>query len=138
MCCPSLITNPGTTRRCNDVVCHLVCNQQGKFTSSQTMLQVNDNRKIGIGLTLFGALFLFLGVLLLFDKALLALGNVRANLLSFRLIISVSLPVRDCALDRLPENSGVFLQKRQDQRNSMFPRRNDSSTCRLDCCGNDH
>jgi len=39
------------------------------------MLQVNDNRKIGIGLTLFGALFLFLGVLLLFDKALLALGN---------------------------------------------------------------
>jgi len=37
---------------------------------------INDNRKIGIGLTGFGVFFLFLGVLLLFDHALLALGNV--------------------------------------------------------------
>ena len=37
---------------------------------------VNDNRKIGIGLTAFGLFFLFLGCLLLFDTALLALGNL--------------------------------------------------------------
>jgi hypothetical protein len=38
---------------------------------------VNDNRKIGIALTGFGCLFLLLGVVLFFDKGLLALGNVR-------------------------------------------------------------
>jgi hypothetical protein len=34
--------------------------------------------EIGIGLTALGLLFLFLGIILLFDKALLALGNVSA------------------------------------------------------------
>lgn len=36
---------------------------------------VSDNRKIGIGLTGFGSLFLVMGVMFLFDRALLALGN---------------------------------------------------------------
>lgn len=40
------------------------------------MLAFDDNRKIGVGLTGFGALFLFLGILFFFDHALLALGNV--------------------------------------------------------------
>jgi hypothetical protein len=39
-------------------------------------LQLSDARKIGIGLTAFGLAFTALGVVLLFDKGLLAMGNV--------------------------------------------------------------
>lgn len=38
--------------------------------------QVGDAKKIGIGLTSFGLAFTALGVVLLFDKGLLAMGNV--------------------------------------------------------------
>ncbi|KAK9843179.1 hypothetical protein WJX74_008133 [Apatococcus lobatus] len=40
------------------------------------MAMFNDRRKIGIGLTGFGVLFTFLGVLFFFDKGLLAMGNI--------------------------------------------------------------
>lgn len=40
------------------------------------MLSLTDNRKIGILLAALGLLFLLLGVLLLFDTGLLAIGNV--------------------------------------------------------------
>eukprot|EP01083_Nonionella_stella_P076781 209370_1 len=40
------------------------------------MFQVSQNQKIGLALTGFGAFLLFLGVLLLFDRALMALGNL--------------------------------------------------------------
>jgi hypothetical protein len=36
----------------------------------------SDNQKIGIALSAFGCFFLLLGVLLFFDRALLALGNL--------------------------------------------------------------
>jgi hypothetical protein len=36
--------------------------------------------EIGVGLTSFGALFMMLGIMLFFDGALLALGNVRTSL----------------------------------------------------------
>eukprot|EP00252_Welwitschia_mirabilis_P026484 TRINITY_DN8706_c0_g2_i2.p1 TRINITY_DN8706_c0_g2~~TRINITY_DN8706_c0_g2_i2.p1 ORF type:complete len:141 (-),score=16.84 TRINITY_DN8706_c0_g2_i2:252-674(-) len=37
---------------------------------------MNDRKKIGIGLTGFGVFFSFLGVIFLFDKGLLAMGNI--------------------------------------------------------------
>ncbi|KAL7644964.1 UNVERIFIED_CONTAM: hypothetical protein RMT77_004781 [Armadillidium vulgare] len=40
------------------------------------MIQITDTQKIGVGFAAFGVAFLFLGVLLLFDKGLLAIGNI--------------------------------------------------------------
>ncbi|KAF5326087.1 hypothetical protein D9611_000110 [Ephemerocybe angulata] len=37
---------------------------------------LSDAQKIGVALTTFGGLFMFLGVMFLFDGALLALGNI--------------------------------------------------------------
>jgi hypothetical protein len=40
------------------------------------MFEISDAQKIGVGLAGFGVAFLFLGVLFLFDKGLLAIGNI--------------------------------------------------------------
>ncbi|XP_039832866.1 vesicle transport protein GOT1-like isoform X1 [Panicum virgatum] len=38
--------------------------------------EMNDRKKIGLGLTGFGVLFSFLGIIMLFDKGFLAMGNI--------------------------------------------------------------
>ncbi|XP_076327548.1 vesicle transport protein GOT1B-like isoform X1 [Tachypleus tridentatus] len=40
------------------------------------MFEITDFQKIGVGLTGFGVAFIFLGVLFIFDKGLLAIGNI--------------------------------------------------------------
>lgn len=40
------------------------------------MLPITDYQKIGIGVTGFGLVFLFLGMMLFFDRGLLAIGNI--------------------------------------------------------------
>uniref|UniRef100_A0A8B9RNN6 Uncharacterized protein n=1 Tax=Astyanax mexicanus TaxID=7994 RepID=A0A8B9RNN6_ASTMX len=45
---------------------------------------ITDALKIGMGLTGFGVFFLFFGMILFFDKALLAIGNVSALYFSCR------------------------------------------------------
>ncbi|KAK6246621.1 hypothetical protein SCA6_009711 [Theobroma cacao] len=37
--------------------------------------EMNDRKKIGLGLTGFGIFFSFLGIIFFFDKGLLAMGN---------------------------------------------------------------
>merc|ERR1711934_458444 len=37
---------------------------------------IDDKKKIGGGLTAFGLFFMFMGVMLLFDRSLLAMGNI--------------------------------------------------------------
>jgi hypothetical protein len=43
------------------------------------MYGIDDTRKIGFGLSAAGVLFTVLGVLLFFDRGLLAMGNVSKN-----------------------------------------------------------
>eukprot|EP00123_Amoebidium_parasiticum_P008927 comp19102_c1_seq1/m.21676 comp19102_c1_seq1/g.21676 ORF comp19102_c1_seq1/g.21676 comp19102_c1_seq1/m.21676 type:complete len:141 (-) comp19102_c1_seq1:226-648(-) len=40
------------------------------------MIDISDTQKIGAGLAAFGSLFVFMGVLMFFDRGLLAMGNV--------------------------------------------------------------
>lgn len=55
--------------------------------------------EIGVALTTFGALFMLLGVMMFFDGSLLALGNVRARLISLCCYRSSK---HDCTIASVP------------------------------------
>jgi len=48
------------------------------------IVQIGTRTEIGVGLTSFGVFFMMLGVMLFFDGALLALGNVRTSFFVLR------------------------------------------------------
>lgn len=52
------------------------------------MFDISSNTQIGIGLATFGLAFIFLGIVLLFDKGLLAIGNVSEIIKRLKYIIN--------------------------------------------------
>ncbi|CAF3781585.1 unnamed protein product [Rotaria sordida] len=51
--------------------------EEHKYILISTMpIQLSDFQKIGLGLSIFGVGFIFFGMILLFDKGLLAVGNI--------------------------------------------------------------
>mmetsp|Transcript_1460 Transcript_1460/g.1531 ORF Transcript_1460/g.1531 Transcript_1460/m.1531 type:complete len:139 (-) Transcript_1460:207-623(-) len=53
-------------------------------------MNFDDNKKIGIGLTVLGILFTFLGIMFFFDRGFLALGN-----LAFLCGITISIGIKN-------------------------------------------
>mmetsp|Transcript_8207 Transcript_8207/g.30274 ORF Transcript_8207/g.30274 Transcript_8207/m.30274 type:complete len:144 (-) Transcript_8207:81-512(-) len=69
---------------------------------------LDDRRKIGIGLTGFGVLFTFLGIMLFFDKGLLAMGNL-LFLVGVTLTIGSRRAIKFFASKRNWKGSAAFL-----------------------------
>ena len=74
-CILSYTTFPGPVRRIKKDAKKRNCEDQ-RFNMNLISSNVSDNTKIGVFLMALGSLFLWLGVMFLFDSVLLGLGNV--------------------------------------------------------------
>jgi len=86
---------------------------------------LTDMQKIGVGITSFGVLFLVLGVIMFFDAALLALGDI------------LFLGGITCVIG--PQKNLLFLcAEEQDQRDDMLPGRHRPRLLQVSLLWHDH
>ena len=69
------------------------------FDKTVRKMWLSDMQKIGVAFCAGGGLFLTLGVLMFFDRSLLAMGNVRMNTQCFYVYADLS---RSCSLSASP------------------------------------
>lgn len=75
---------------------------------------LDDYRKIGIGLSAGGLLFQVLGVMLFFDKGLLAMGNVCSLLPSLPVAVAVVMAIYRTLADTVHRWRHAHHRRRED------------------------
>jgi hypothetical protein len=88
-------------------------------SNPSTMGTINILLEIGVLLTGIGLFFTCLGVLLFFDRGLLAIGNVLYNLIIL-LTYQDFISFWNITSDRCTKNGPIFLSETKTSRNSLF------------------